>query len=80
MQGSSEVLPLPIIVEGSRALALGLQPLNVGFGHFSGPREVALGRSIINPNGDGWRAQAHEVVFIEEPWGLQVKVICANAA
>jgi hypothetical protein len=46
----------------------------------AGPREVALGRSIINPNGDGWSAQAHEVVFIEEPWGLQVKVICANAA
>jgi hypothetical protein len=40
--GIAEVLPLSIIVEGSRALALGLQPLNVGFGHFSGPHEVAL--------------------------------------
>jgi hypothetical protein len=46
----------------------------------AGPRQVALGRSIVNPNGDGWSAQAHEVEFIDVPWGLQVRVICANAA
>jgi hypothetical protein len=46
----------------------------------AGPRQVALARSIINTDGNGWSAQAKEIDFIDVPWGLEVRVICANAA
>jgi hypothetical protein len=46
----------------------------------SAPSEVALDSTAITSSGDGWRAEAHEVVPTDTAWQLNVKVICAAAA